>query len=216
MKVVIVGCGRVGGGLASLLSSGSYEVVVVDRNPQAFERLPFTLLTGCITGNVFDREVLRRAGVEYADALVAVTNDDNTNILAALIGRREFSVPRVIARVYDPERAEVYRGFGIPTISTTVWATNEIVKMLAHGDLTSQISIGNGEVDIFEVELPIALTGHSVNDLTVPGEIAVTTIVRQGKALMPFPGSLFQEGDILYLTVLNSAIGKVKHLLGYQ
>jgi trk system potassium uptake protein len=216
MKVVIVGCGRVGGGLASLLSSGSYKVVVVDRNPQAFERLPFTLLTECITGNVFDREVLRRAGVEDADALVAVTNDDNTNILAALIGRREFSVPRVIARVYDPERAEVYRGFGIPTISTTVWATNEIVKMLAHGDLTSQISIGNGEVDIFEVELPIALTGHSVNDLTVPGEIAVTTIVRQGKALIPFPGSLFQEGDILYLTVLNSSIGKVKHLLGYQ
>jgi trk system potassium uptake protein len=216
MKVVIVGCGRVGSGLASRLSSGSYNVVVVDRNPQAFERLPIKLLTGCISGNVFDREVLQQAGGEDADALVALTNDDNTNILAALIGRREFSIPRVIARVYDPERAEVYRGFGIPTISTTVWATNEIVKMLAHVDLSSQISIGNGEVDIFEIELPVALTGHSVYDMTVPGEIMVTTIVRQGKALIPFPSHRFQEGDVLYLTVLNSAINKVKNLMGYQ
>lgn len=216
MKTVIVGCGRVGAQLASLLSLEGHEVAIVDRDPRAFDRLAPNYRGQRITGVGFDREVLRQAGVERADAFVSVTSGDNTNIVAALMARREFHVPKVVTRVFDPQRAEIYRRFGIPTISPTTWAATEIKEMLVHSDLSSRLTLGSGEVEIVEVELPPALVGHAVGDIAAPGEIAVITIVRQGKGLIPFPGAAFQLGDTVYLAVLSSALGKLKKLLGWS
>ncbi len=214
MRIVIVGCGRVGAQLASLLSLENHAVAIVDRDVKAFERLAPNFHGQRITGVGFDREVLRQAGIERADAFVSVTSGDNTNIVAALMARREFHVPNVVTRVFDPQRAEIYRRFGIPTISPTTWAATEIKEMLVHADLSSRLTLGSGEVEIIEIELPPNLVGHAVSELAAPGEIMVITIVRQGKGLIPFPGATFQEGDDVYLAVLSSALGKLKKFLG--
>ncbi len=215
MKVIIVGCGRVGAQLASLLSLEGHDVAIVDREAKAFERLPANFRGRRVTGVGFDREVLRQAGIEHADAFVSVTSGDNTNIVAALMARREFHIPKVVTRVFDPQRAEIYRRFGIPTISPTTWAANEIKDLLVHADLSSRLTLGSGEVQIIQIDLPPMLVGHAVNELATPGEISVITIVRQGKGLIPFPGATFQEGDDVYLAVLGSAMGKLKKLIGW-
>ncbi len=215
MKVIIVGCGRVGAQLASLLSLEGHDVAIVDREAKAFERLPANFRGRRVTGVGFDREVLRQAGIEHADAFVSVTSGDNTNIVAALMARREFHIPKVVTRVFDPQRAEIYRRFGIPTISPTTWAANEIKDLLVHADLSSRLTLGSGEVQIIQIDLPPMLVGHAVNELATPGEISVITIVRQGKGLIPFPGATFQEGDYVYLAVLGSAMGKLKKLIGW-
>lgn len=214
MRVVIIGCGRVGAQLASLLSLEGREVVMVDRNPLAFEMLAPSFRGERITGFGFDRDVLVSAGIERSDALVSVTNNDNVNIVAALVARNEFHVPKVVTRIYDPERAEIYRRFGIPTISSTTWAANEVLMMLVKEDVHERLCLGNGEVHIVEIEAPPSISGRAIGELTVPGEILVTSIVRQGKGMVPFPGTRFQEGDIVYLAVLNSALTKLKRLLG--
>jgi len=214
MTVVIVGCGRAGAQLASLLSVGGHKVVVVDRDPRAFEKLSAAFKGTRIVGAGLDREVLQQAAIERADALVSMTNSDNTNIVVALIARREFNVPKIVTRVYEPERAEIYRRFGIPTISATTWAANETLNMLVHADLSSRLSLGNGEVEIIENELPVFLIGRGINELTVPGEIMVTAILRQGKAMIPFPSAKLYEGDTVYFAVLSSAMSKLKKLLG--
>ena len=216
MKVIIVGCGRVGAQLASLLSLEGHDVAIVDRETKAFERLPANFRGRRVTGVGFDREVLRQAGIEHADAFVSVTSGDNTNIVAALMARREFHIPKVVTRVFDPQRAEIYRRFGIPTISPTTWAANEIKDLLVHADLSSRLTLGSGEVQIIQIDLPPMLVGHAVNELATPGEISVITIVRQGKGLIPFPGATFQEGDDVYLAVLGSAMGKLKKLIGWD
>jgi trk system potassium uptake protein TrkA len=203
----------VGAQIASLLSFGGHEVAIVDRNPRAFEMLPHNFQGERILGTGFDRKVLERAGIERADALAAVTSGDNSNIVTALVARREFHVPKVVTRVYDPERAAIYRRLGIPTISATTWAAHEIMTMLVHADLPSRLAIGSGEVQIVEIELPHGLAGHAVSELAVPGEIMVTAIVRQGKGLIPFQGAKFQERDVVCLAVLSSAMSKAKKLL---
>jgi trk/ktr system potassium uptake protein len=215
MKIVIVGCGRVGAQLASLLALEGHEVSIVDREASAFERLPGNFRGQRIVGVGFDREALRQAGIERADAFASVTSGDNTNIVAALMARREFHVPKVVTRVHDPQRAEIYRRFGIPTISPTSWAASEMKEMLVHSDLSSRLTLGSGEAEIVEIDLPPALAGHAVSELAVPGEIAVITLVRQGKGLIPFPGAAFQAGDVIYLAVLNSAVTKLKKMIGW-
>ena len=215
MKIVIVGCGRVGVQLASLLALEGHDVSIVDRDMAAFERLPANFRGQRIKGVGFDREALRQAGIERADAFVSVTSGDNTNIVAALMARREFHVPKVVTRVYDPQRAEIYRRFGIATISTTSWAANELKEILVHGDLSSRLTLGSGEVEIIELDVPPALVGHAVGELTVPGEITVITIVRQGKGLIPFPGATLQEHDEVYVAVLSSAMTKLKKMIGW-
>ncbi len=216
MNVVIVGCGRVGAQLAALMVLEGHAVVIVDREPRAFERLPKSFSGERLVGIGFDRDTLQRAGIAHADAVVAVTNGDNTNIVVALIARREFQVPKVVTRVADPERADLYRRFGIATISATTWAANEIKAMLRHADLASRLTLGSGDLAIVELDVPATLVGHAVDELAVPGEIIVTALVRQGRGLIPFPGARFQPGDIIYLAVLSSAMNKLKQLLSWE
>lgn len=215
MKVVIIGCGRVGAQLSALLAREGHTVVVVDREARAFARLPAQFRGEQITGIGFDLDTLRRAGIAQADAVVAATDSDNANVVIALIATRKFHVPQVVTRVGDPERAEIYRRFGITTISTTYWAAHEIKALVLHNDLASRLTLGSGDLEVIEVTVPPALAGHALAELAVPGEIAVTALVRQGKGLVPFAGARFQEGDVIYVVVLGSALGKLKRLLGW-
>ena len=213
MKVIIVGCGRVGSGLASQLSQEGHEVAVVDKDRQSFSRLVPSYKGTMIEGIGFDHQVLLKAGVERADALAAVSSGDNTNIITARVAQKIFRVPRVVARLYDPRRAQIYRRLGLETVSTTSWGVQRVMQLILHGELNVLLSLDGGEVEIIEVEIPPHWIKRTVRHIDMPGEIRVTAISRQGKSFIPTLGAEFQPGDRLILTVHTSARRRLESLL---
>lgn len=215
MKIIIAGCGRMGSELAVRLSK-EHEVTVIDRDPRAFARLGPGFRGRTAEGVSFDRDVLLRAGVESSDALAALTSGDNANIITARVARTIFKVPSVVARVYDPRRAKIYRRLGLQTVSTTAWGVTRMAQLLAHRELNVIRSLGEGEVELVEQEVPGHWVGRSAGQVTVPGEIEVTAILRTGTARLPAPGSLFEAGDRAVITVLSTARARLERLLGLR
>jgi len=213
MQFVIVGCGRVGAQLASRLSMQGHGVAIVDRDPAAFQRLSPTYKGKTVEGVGFDRDVLVAAGIERADGFASVTSGDNTNIVSARIARHVFRVPKVVARIFDPRRAEIYRRLGIQTISPTEWAATRIVELLCHPGMSVLFTLGNGEVNVVEIEVNAHLAGHKVNELLLPGEISVVALVRHSRATVPTLGTTFQLGDTVQLAVQATAMGRLTEML---
>jgi len=213
MRVIIMGCGRVGEQLARLMSEDGHDVAVIDYDEAALARLGPDFKGRRIKGVGFDRDVLLRAGIEEADGFAAMSSSDNANVVAARIARTIFQVPRVVARLFEPERAEVYRRLGLVTISSTTWGAERTRELLTHAELDAVRSFGAGEVQLLEVEVPPRLVGHSVRDMSVPGEVTVITITRDGKALLPSLGTVFRSGDVVHLAVLADAMDRVARLL---
>lgn len=213
MRVVIVGCGRVGSLLAMMLSTDGHNVAIIDRNAASFKRLGRSFTGAMIEGNAFDQDILKRAGIERADAFASVTAGDNTNYVLAAMAKNRFRVPRVVTRIYDPLRADIYRRLGVPTISSTTWGANKIRELLTYIGLTSVLTIANGEVEVVEVEISPLIAGSQVKDLTVPGETKVIAIVRGGSAFIPSAATVLQKGDKLFIAVLASAMPRLESML---
>lgn len=216
MKVVIMGCGRVGEQLARLMSEEGQRVAVIDYDANALARLGPNFKGETVRGVGFDRDVLIRAGIEQADAFAATSSSDNANIIAARIARNIFHVPRVVARLFDPRRAEIYRRLGIFTISSTTWGAERIREIFSFAELDPLMTFGSGEVFMFSVDVTPQLVGRVARDLTVPNEISVVAITRDGRALLPTSGSQFREGDVIHLAVLASSKDRIRELLGLQ
>ncbi len=169
LHVVIGGYGRVGRYLASMLEYEGHSVSVIDLDPLVFEVDPGEEIMGQkFVGPVFDRDVLEEAGIRDADCFAAVTSGDNSNIVAARIAKEVFRVPRVIARIYDPRRAEIYRGLGISTIASVTWTSSRLLDMITHPDLHSEYQYGNAEIEMVEVETPPAPRGASARGAQRP------------------------------------------------
>jgi trk system potassium uptake protein TrkA len=160
--------------------------------------------------------VLEDAGIRDADCFAAVTSGDNSNIVAARTAKEHYRVPQVIARIYDPRRAEIYRGLGISTIASVTWTSTRLLDMVTHADLHSEYQYGDADVEMMEVPLLAGLIGHRIADLAVPGEIAVGTILRHGKGILPEPGTTFEKDDTLYINVLRESAEKLERLLGFK
>ncbi len=216
MKIIIIGCGKLGAGLAETLSQRGFGVMVVDRDPAAFERLGATFRGETLTGNGLDRDVLVKAGIEKSDGFAAVTANDEVNVVAARLARQLFRVPRVVARLYEPRKAEVYRRLGLMTISHVTWGISRIVELLCYSRLETIKSLGSGEVDIVEAEVPRLLVGRTVNELSVLGEIHVVAITRKGKTFLPMLGTEFHEGDMVHLALMASSSERLKLILGWH
>ncbi len=214
MQIVIMGCGRVGSQLANLLSLESHKVTVIDNNPKAFSRLGKSFKGNTVTGFGFDKEILEKAGIEHADAFASVTQGDNRNIISALIAKREYGVPIVVARIYDPLRALAYKKLGITTISPTTWGANKIKEIICHFDISSQLSLGNGEVEIVEMEINANLAGFTSDKINVAGEIMVISITRLGRAFIPVVGTVMNQGDLLHIAVASTSIPQLKRIFG--
>lgn len=216
MHVVIGGCGRVGSYLAYMLEREGHTVAVIDKDPQAFENLWEGFSGKKVKGVVFDRDALVEAGIEKADAFASVTSGDNSNIVSARLAKEYFRVPRVITRIYDPRRAEIYRHLKIPTIAPVAWASHRILSYISHGELDSEFQFGSGEVDLVRLDLPMHLAGRKAADLNVPGEVQIVTVVREGSARLAIPGTVFREGDILFVAVAKESQSKLERLLGLK
>lgn len=213
MRIIIVGAGRVGSRLAKVLSLEGHEVVIIDTNPKVFDRLGKAFTGKTVAGIGYDLDVLQHAGIERADALVAVTNSDNANVVTALIAKNRFQVPKVIARIYDPLRERLYQTLGIQTFSSTSWAANKIKNVIAHVELIRHMSFGNGEVEVVEGEVAPQLAGKKVGDLIVPGEVQPISVIRYGRAFVPTSGTVLQEKDGIAFVVMNTAVPTLKKLL---
>jgi len=216
MRMIVIGCGRVGAGLARTLIQRGYMVTVVDKNPDTFGRLGPTFKGQTIEGIGFDRDVLAEAGIERADGLAAVTSSDEANVVIAQLARQVFRVPRVVARLYDPRQAEIYTRLGLQTIAPVTWGIDRIADLLTHSWLDAVLSLGGGEVDIVEAEVPPLLVGRMVNDLTISGEISVVAIVRNGKAFLPTLGTVFTAGDMVHLAVMSTSAERLNTMLALR
>jgi trk system potassium uptake protein TrkA len=214
MRIIIVGCGRVGSEVARLLDSEGHEVTVVDNDPNVFLRLGPTFKGRKIQGIGFDREILYKAGIEHAEAFVATSSSDNANIIAARIARNIFHVPRVITRLYEPSRGEIYRRFGLLTISSTTWGAERIRELLVHAELDPRLTFGNGEVCLISIETPPHLINRFVKDLNVPGQANVIAIVREDKAFIPSFGTELHDGDVIHMVIQAEAMDRIKDFLG--
>ncbi|HEV8715835.1 MAG TPA: TrkA family potassium uptake protein [Candidatus Binatia bacterium] len=213
MKFIIIGCGRVGVGLARTLSQRGHAVTVVDKDPLAVTGIGAAFTGQTLIGSGFDREVLLQAGIERTDGLAAVTGSDEANAVIARLARQVFRVPRVIARLYDPRKAEVYRRLGLQTINPVTWGIHRIAELLCYAQLEPIVSLGSGDVDLVETEIPLLLVGRTVNEVTIPGEVQITAISRGGKTFLPTLGTTFQEGDLLHIAVLATSANRLAALL---
>lgn len=215
MQFIIIGCGGVGAGLAQSLSQRGHVVTVVDQEPSALARLGAGFQGHTVAGRSFDRAVLLHAGIGRTDGLAAVTGSDATNLVTARLARHVFHVPRVVARLYEPRKAEVYRQLGVQTITPRAWGIQRMAEILCYSQLHTTLSLGSGEVDLIEVELPNLLVGRTVHEVTLAGEMQVAAISRGGSTFLPTLGTVFQAEDVLHLVVLATAAERLQTLFGY-
>jgi trk system potassium uptake protein TrkA len=209
VHVIVVGCGRVGSGLAATLESQGHSVAVIDRRAEAFRRLPPDFNGRTIVGVGFDRVRLLDAGVEQAGALAAVTNGDNSNIVVARVAREAFSIERVVARIYDQRRAAIYERLGIPTVATVQWTIERVLRRILPDTAGVEWIDPSASVALIERAIPDSWAGHPVDGLESPGLVRVAGISRLGKGTIPTPGLLAQEGDLVWLAVSGEAIDDV-------
>lgn len=215
MKIIVMGCGRVGSQTSLLLAERGHDVTVIDhRDLDATVRLGPGFKGRVINGLGFDENVLIEAGIKRADAFIAASSSDNANIIGARIARNIFKVPRVAARLFDPRRAEIYHRLGLKTISTTTMGAERLYEMVTHTDLDVMHNFGHGEVSLVAAEVPYNLAGRTVRDLNVPGEFSVVTITRDEKAFMPSAGTEFRAGDLLHVVVQSSSLSRLQEMLG--
>ena len=202
MHIVIVGCGRVGSGLAKELIAEGHSVAVVDKNRKQFRRLSPDFSGSTIEGSGFDRSALEEAGIARADALAAVTSGDNSNILTARIAREHFGVESVVARIYDPQRAEVYQRLGIATVATVTWTIDQVRRWLLPSELHTSWTDGSGLLSLVDRPLPAHFAGKHLSGV-VPNELAtLVAVTRAGKPRL-LPGEMVgQDGDLLHIAVL--------------
>lgn len=214
MNIIIVGIGRMGRSLARHLSKQGHRVCAVDRQPGALERLGEGYLGTKVCGNGFDRDILAAAEVERADAVIACTTSDETNIVVARVARQTYRVPTVIARVYDISKAESYRRLGIQTISTTDWGVRRACELLSSPAPDSVCEMGVGEVSIMRAGITRAMVGRTVASLNSPCTIMIVALERDGRTFVPLQSLRLEEGDILFAAVQTDAIPAFRHLLG--
>lgn len=214
MKFIVIGCGRTGAGLAQVLDRTGHTVTVVDSDDTAFARLGPTFGGQPITGVGFDQEVLLQAGIHIADGVAAVTGDDEVNAVVARLAGRIFRVPKVVARLYDPRKAQIYQRLNVQVVAPTHWGIHRAADLLTFSDVGALMSLGTGEVDLVEVEIPHLLAGRRIEELTAPGEVLPVAVSRAGKTFIPTSGTTMDAGDIVHLAVVATSRGRLESMLG--
>jgi len=217
MHVVVVGCGRVGATIAKRLASGGSDVVVVDRRPEAFTRLGAGFPGRTISGVGFDRDVLSEAGVTPDSAVLAVTSGDNSNILIARVARETFKVHKVVARIYDPNRASIYERLGIPTVASVAWTSARAIREVLPDTVAADWLDPTSAYALVERRVPAAAAGHRVDELDAAG-LRVVLITRAGTAQLPTASTLLQQDDVVHVIAAAADVdgpGRVEHLLAH-
>jgi trk system potassium uptake protein TrkA len=208
-----MGCGRVGSSLATALEAAGHSVAIIDQSKEAFRRLGADFKGRTIVGVGFDRDTLLEAGIDGADAFAAVSNGDNSNILAARVARENYGVSKVVARIYDPGRAEIYQRLGIPTVATVIWATDQILRRILPGGARSEWRDATGTVQLLEVHPHLDWYGRPITELEIATESRVAFLTRLGEALIPDTHTILQDGDLVHMTILDEKLALAELVL---
>ena len=209
MYVIIVGCGRVGAELAKLLSGEGHDVVIIDKTPEALKRLGDTFNGLTMVGNGFDLALLKQVGIEKADAFCAVTDGDNTNLISAQVAKKIFSVPKVFARVYDPQRAHIYAALGLDIISGTMLFSAMLRDKIIESRFSSYL-IESKDLGVIEIEAKNDLVGKTIQDINIPGDFIVVALRRMQGVVIPEPKTVLKNKDILMGVVKVSSLQAVR------
>jgi len=209
VHIVIMGCGRVGSLIAHILEDRGHSVAIIDQDPEAFRKLRSGFKGSKITGVGFDRDVLTEAGIERAEAFAAVSSGDNSNVIAARVARESFGVRRVVARIYDPRRAEVYQRLGIPTVATVAWTADQMLRRLLPEGAESLWRDPTGAVVLAEVAYSDEWLGQKVCDLENAAHTRIAFIARLGESLIPSPSLVLQEGDVVHVIAEASNLDQI-------
>ena len=213
MRIVVVGCGRIGAQLANRLFRAGHKVVVIDIVDSAFENLAPDFRGRTIEGDVLAQDMLRRAGIEQAQGLAAMTSSDTLNAVIAHLARSVYHIPNVVARNYDPRWQSVYETFGIQAVAPSEWGAQRMEELLSDAALITVFSAGNGEVEIYELTVPHVWNGRSVGDLLNHGGCVCVALTRAGKAALPTPDMTVETGDVLHLSATFEGIEALRREL---
>jgi trk system potassium uptake protein len=217
VHVVIMGCGRVGSTIATSLEAADHSVAIVDQVATAFRRLGKDFKGKQVVGVGFDRDTLVEAGIEQASAFAAVSSGDNSNIIAARVARETFGIENVVARIYDPRRAEVYSRLGIPTVATVRWTSDQILRRLLADGAHSEWTDPTGKIALCEIAYHVGWVGHSVGAIQEAAEgTRVAFITRYGEALLPTRATALQDGDQIHLLVQRGEMLNIEKLLAAE
>jgi trk system potassium uptake protein TrkA len=203
----------VGSELAKLLSGEGHNVVVIDKAQSSFDRLGNTFNGLTLVGNGFSLDLLRQAGIEKADAFCSVTNGDNTNLISAQVARKIFKVPKVIARIYDPQRANIYTALGLDILSGTILFASMIRDKIVESRFSSYL-IESKDLGVLEIDVKDDLAGKAVSDINVPGEFMVVALRRLEGVVIPEPKTPVRKKDVLMAVVKVESLGKIKEKFG--
>jgi trk system potassium uptake protein TrkA len=200
--------------MAVRLTDQGHSVAILDKNPKAFRRLPPDWPGTTVVGSGFDRDALDTAGAAQASALAAVTSGDNSNILTARIARETYEVPRVVARIYDPRRAEIYQRLGIPTVATVTWTIDRVLQRMLPEAVAAEWMDATGHLMLLERLLPDDWAGGKIRELVEAANAKLVAVTRSGEPRLDVEGLLGQEGDVLHIAVKSDAMDKLANELG--
>lgn len=206
MRVIVIGCGRVGAGLAHRLYQRGHKITVVDAVTQAFDNLPADFRGRTVEGEALNQDVLQRAAIEQADGLAAVTNSDSLNAVVAHLASERYHVPHVVVRNYDPRWRSLHECFGLQIVSSASWGAQRLEEMLYQDDIRTIFSAGNGEVEIYELRVPGSWQGRELQALLPKSDCWAVALTRAGRAILPTADSRLAAGDVLLLSATLEGI----------
>lgn len=213
---VIMGCGRVGASLARALQRAGHDAAVIDQDETSFRRLGAEFTGRRVTGVGFDRETLEAANIRGAYAFAAVSSGDNSNILAARVARETYGIEHVVARIYDPGRAEIYQRLGIPTVATVKWTSDQILRRLLPQGHVPEFTDPSGRIVIAEVPVNMSWVGHRLTAIEGATGARVAYLTRLGEGMLPGRDTVYQSGDLLHIAVPRDELGHVERVLDGQ
>ncbi|MGV8979527.1 MAG: potassium channel family protein [Cellulomonas sp.] len=208
-----MGCGRVGATLAQSLEGQGHSVAVIDQNPEAFRRLDAEFSGNKVTGLGFDRDTLQQAGIEDAYGFAAVSDGDNSNILAARVVREKYGVDNVVARIYDPHRAEIYQRLGIPTVATVRWTADQVLRRLLPMGATEEHRDSSGHIALAQVDVHPGWVGRPMRALEEASGARVAYVTRYGDGVLPTPATVMQENDTVHVLLRTDEAHHVERTL---
>jgi len=214
MKIIIVGCGRLGSELAYRLFRRGHEVSIIDSRASAFNNLPLDFAGRLLEGDALNQEVLIRAGIEEADALAAVTSSDAINIVGGHVANQTYKISRVVARNFDPHCCSIFETFNIHMIASSSWGAQRLEEMLYHSDVRTIFSAGNGEVEIYELNVPEIWDGKPLGEVSAVEGCVTVSVTRAGRAELPHPAALLRSGDLLHVSATFEGIEALRNHLG--
>lgn len=214
MKIIIVGYGRLALGLAVELSQQGEDVTVISSTPEFSKQLGENFTGEVIEGVEFDKDILEKAGIKRTDSLIACTRSDETNALVSRIARNYYKVPKVIARLYDRGKVDIYNALGIQVIATTQWGIARTKELLTFNTIESVMSIGgNSPVEIIRIAVPSILVGRTIREVFPMEDVRIVAISRENQSFIPSDSQVLEEQDIVYLSVLSDSLDNVTRAL---